>query len=168
MLVHGLRLLVALITFAVGVTASWLMGSDHSCGARRGGMTYSREYTVSRAYTFTTRTEMPPPAGSPKRECKTGLSPQVLEGGILNGRARSLPTPVYPVTAKAARVSGSVPVRVLVDVDGSVTSAQAVGGPKLLREAAEDAAREAVFAPTLLSGNPVKVGGVINYNFLPQ
>lgn len=161
MLVHGLRLLVALITFAVGVTASRLGGSGCSSRGHRGGVSYSREYTV------TTRTEIPPPA-APKRECKMSLSPQVIEGGILNGRARSMPTPVYTAPAKAAGVSGSVPVRVVVDVDGRVMSAQAVDGPKLLRQAAEDAAREARFAPTLLSGNPVKVGGVINYNFLPE
>lgn len=158
MLVYGLRLFVALITFAVGVTASRLGGSGCSSRGHRGGVSYSREYT------FTTRTEVQ----SPKRECKVALSPQVIEGGILNGRARSMPRPVYSAEAKAARVSGSVPVRVVVDVDGHVSSAQATDGPRLLRGAAEDAAREAVFAPTLLSGNPVKVGGIINYNFSPR
>lgn len=162
MLVHGLRLFVALITFAVGVTASRLGGSGGSCRAHRGGVTYSRDYTV------TTRTDASTAYVLPKRECKLSLSPQVIEGGILNGRAKSMPRPVFPAEAKAARVSGSVPVRVVVDVDGRVSSAQAVDGPQMLRQAAEDAARDAVFAPTLLSGNPVKVGGIINYNFLPQ
>jgi TonB family protein len=162
MLVYGLRLFVALITFAVGVTASRLGGSACSSRSHRGDVTYSREYAV------TTRMEIPRHAESPKRECKAALSPQVIEGGILNGKARSMPRPLYPPDAKAARVRGSVPVRVVVDVDGRVMSAQAVDGPHLLRQAAEDAAREAVFAPTLLSGNPVKVGGIISYNFSPR
>jgi TonB family protein len=162
MLVYGLRLFVALITFAVGVTASRLGGSGCSSRDHRGRVTYSREYTI------TTRTEVAQATVSPRRECKMALSPPIIEGGILNGRARSMPRPLYPPDAKAARVSGSVPVRVVVDVDGRVSSAQATDGPQLLRQAAEDAAREAVFAPTLLSGNPVKVGGFINYNFLPQ
>lgn len=157
MLVYGLRLFVALITFAVGVTSSWLVGSGCSSRARQRAVT-------STEYVLTSRTEV----HSPKRECKVALSPQVIEGGILNGRARSMPRPLYPPAAKATRVRGSVPVRVVVDVDGRVSSAQAVDGPVMLRQAAEDAAREAVFAPTLLSGNPVKVGGIINYNFLPQ
>lgn len=162
MLVYGLRLFVALVTFAVGVTSSWLVGSGYSSRGHRAGATYSLDYTV------TTRTDVSTAYVLPKRECKLTLSPQVIEGGILNGRARSMPRPLYPSEAKVARVSGSVPVRVVVDVDGRVSSAQAVGGPLMLRQAAEDAARDAVFAPTLLSGNPVKVGGVINYNFLPQ
>jgi TonB family protein len=164
MLVHGLRLLVALVTFAFGVTASWLLGSGgHRGCAKRGAV-------AERVFVQQMREEIPPPpAGvSPKRECKLSLSPQLVEGGILNGKANSLPTPAYPAAARGARVGGSVPVRVVVDVDGSVSSAEALGGPKLLRRAAEDAAREALFAPTLLSGRPVMVGGVINYTFSPQ
>jgi TonB family protein len=161
MLVYGLRLFVALITFAVGVTASRLGGSGCSSRGQRGGVSYSHQYTV------TTRTDIPQ-AESPKRECRLAISPPVIGGGILNGRARSLPRPDYPAEAKAARARGSVPVRVVVDVNGRVTWAQAVGGPKLLRGAAEEAAHAAVFAPTLISGNPVKIDGIINYNFLPR
>jgi len=42
-----------------------------------------------------------------------------------------------------------------------------VSGHPLLRGAAEQAARGARFSPTLLSGQPVKVSGVITYNFVP-
>jgi TonB family protein len=91
-----------------------------------------------------------------------------ISGGVLNGRAISLPVPPYPPIAKAAKASGTVAVRVLIDEDGKVTEAQAVSGHALLRKAAEDAARTARFAPTQLSGQPVKVTGVITYNFDPQ
>jgi protein TonB len=89
----------------------------------------------------------------------------VVEGGILNGKANRLPAAVYPPAAKAAGVEGTVYVRVTVDEGGEVASARAFGGPKMLRQAAEDAAREALFAPTRLSGRPVKVTGVLTYNF---
>jgi outer membrane biosynthesis protein TonB len=52
-----------------------------------------------------------------------------------------------------------------VDEKGSVTSARAVSGHPLLRPAAEAAARRARFSPTLLSGRPVKVRGVLTYDF---
>jgi protein TonB len=87
---------------------------------------------------------------------------------VLNGRAISLPLPPYPPIAKAAKASGTVAVRVLIDEDGKVTEAQAVSGHALLRKAAEDAARTARFAPTQLSGHPVKVTGVVTYNFVPE
>jgi hypothetical protein len=40
-----------------------------------------------------------------------------------------------------------------------------MSGPELLRETAERAAMQAKFTPALLSGQPTKVVGTINYNF---
>lgn len=90
-----------------------------------------------------------------------------ISGGILNGRAKNLPAPEYPAAALAVRASGTVAVRVIVNEEGKVTSAEAVSGHPLLRSAAVKAAVEAEFAPTQLSGQPVKVSGVITYNFVP-
>jgi TonB family protein len=102
-----------------------------------------------------------PSNGNPTREI-----PKQVSGGILNGRARSLPKPEYPETAKAAGVSGAVSVKILVDEGGNVISAEAVAGHPLLRAAAVDAALQAQFAPTRLSGQPVKVSGIVTYNFV--
>jgi protein TonB len=88
-----------------------------------------------------------------------------VSGGILNGKALSLPMPIYPDAAKRSRMSGVVEVEVLIDVSGKVISAKAVRGPGMLQQAAEMAARQARFTPTLLSGQPMKVVGVISYNF---
>lgn len=88
-----------------------------------------------------------------------------ISGGVLNGKARALPPPVYPVTAKRFRVAGVVTVEVVIDVTGKVISAKATDGPEMLHQAAEKAAMQAQFSPTLLSGQPVKISGVINYNF---
>jgi TonB family protein len=90
---------------------------------------------------------------------------QAVSGGVLNGKATSLPDPVYPPVAKAARASGTVVVRVTVDEKGDVISAEAVSGHPLLRAAAVAAARQAKFKPTLLNGKPVKVTGTLNYTF---
>ncbi|HLM54612.1 MAG TPA: hypothetical protein VK422_00690 [Pyrinomonadaceae bacterium] len=44
--------------------------------------------------------------------------------------------------------------------------AAAVSGHDLLRPAAEEAARKVKLSPTLLCGRPVKVSGIITYNFV--
>lgn len=88
-----------------------------------------------------------------------------VSGGILNGKAISLPAPQYPEIAKRARSTGLVEVEVVIDLTGKVISAKATKGPALLQGAAELAARNARFSPTLLSGQPVRVSGVITYNF---
>jgi protein TonB len=90
---------------------------------------------------------------------------QTISGGVLNGKAINKPEPPYPALAKAARASGTVTVQVTVDEMGHVVSAAAVSGHPLLRAAAVEAARKARFAPTLLSGEPVRVSGVLTYNF---
>jgi hypothetical protein len=87
-------------------------------------------------------------------------------GGVLNGSAISLPKPAYLAAARAVNASGAVNVQVLIDEGGSVVSANAVSGHPLLRYAAEQAASGAKFKPTLLSGQPVKVNGIIVYNFV--
>jgi TonB family protein len=63
------------------------------------------------------------------------------------------------------RLSGIVTVEVVVDETGKVIAAQATGGPAGLRDVAVQAALRARFSPTKLSGQPVKVSGVINYKF---
>ena len=95
-------------------------------------------------------------------------APKVVQGGVLNGKAMSLPKPAYPDAARAVKASGSVTVKVLIDENGNVISAEATSGHPLLRAAAVNAARSAKFSPTLLSGQPVKVSGVITYNFIPD
>lgn len=92
----------------------------------------------------------------------------IVSQGVLDSKAISKPTPRYPEEAKAGRASGTVTVRVVVDESGNVISASAVGGHPLLQQAAADAARRAKFAPTKLSGQPVKVSGVVTYSFQLQ
>jgi protein TonB len=88
-----------------------------------------------------------------------------ISGGVLNGTATELPKPIYPEIARRARAAGMVSVEVVIDETGKVISARAVSGPPLLREAAVKAATHARFSPTKLSGQPVKITGVVNYNF---
>jgi protein TonB len=91
-----------------------------------------------------------------------------ISGGVLNGKAISLPKPAYPPIARQAHASGTVVVQVTIDENGGVISAHAVSGHPLLQGVAVAAARGARFSPTKLSGQPVKVTGVITYNFVAQ
>lgn len=113
----------------------------------------------------------PPPletltSASPK-ETKPGGTTKVSEG-VLQGSAIKKQVPVYTAIAKAARASGMVQVVVTISEEGRVLDAQVINGHPLLRQAAADAARQWVFTPTKLSNVPVKVQGVLSFNFVLQ
>jgi TonB family protein len=91
-----------------------------------------------------------------------------ISGGVLNSKALNLPNPEYPEIARAAKASGNVEVQIVVDERGNVIDAKAISGHPLLQNASVKAAWRAKFAPTSLEGKPVKVSGVIVYNFTAQ
>src|SRR5688572_22221817 len=103
--------------------------------------------------------EIDPATGKPK--------PRVISGGVLNGKATFLPKPVYPPEARGKRESGAVTIQILIDEEGKVIRASAVSGSPGLQFASREAACNAKFPPTTLSGNPVQVSGVLTYNFIP-
>lgn len=115
-------------------------------------------------YTFTRTTE----------GAKTGVGVTVttapgkeeIRGGVLNNKAIKRVQPDYPSIARAAGAQGTVVVEVTVDEQGNVVSARAVSGHPLLQQAAVDAARQWTFSPTRLQGQPVKVAGMITFNFM--
>ncbi|MFL6229345.1 MAG: energy transducer TonB [Pyrinomonadaceae bacterium] len=99
----------------------------------------------------------PTPAPTPAR-------PLILSQLIVS-KIVSKPVPPYPQIAKVAHIEGTVSVEILVDEQGRVISATPTNGPAMLREAARLAALQARFTPTQLNGQPVKISGVISYNF---
>ena len=68
--------------------------------------------------------------------------------------------------ALLAHVGGVVSVQVLIDEFGRVVSARAVSGHPLLLHVSELAAYQARFSPTTINDQPVRVSGVITYNFV--
>jgi TonB family protein len=85
--------------------------------------------------------------------------------GVINGRALDLPKPTYPPEAKAARITGTVVVRLMIDERGRVIRACSISGPPELQAASERAAYRARFTPTVISGVPVKITGIVTYNY---
>jgi protein TonB len=108
-------------------------------------------------------TDTPPIPPARPRETTLRVSPRVIIAKIV-----ALPKPIYPPLAKAGGIQGAVTVQILVDETGKVISAHVVKGSPMLTKAAEEAARRARFTPTKLGDQPVKVQGVITYNFVLQ
>jgi Gram-negative bacterial TonB protein C-terminal len=90
---------------------------------------------------------------------------RTLSKGVINGSAIILAKPKYPAAAMSAGVSGAVNVQVVIDQDGYIVAATAITGHPLLMSGSVLAARASRFKPTLLEGVPVKVTGIIVYNY---
>jgi protein TonB len=135
------------------------LGSENPSGATTGSTTGTSASSFEKPEVDDpdVRSAEPPPV---RPVAKTPVS-----GGVVNGKATYLPVPQYSAAAKAVNAGGIVNVQVTIDESGNVISAKAVNGHPLLKPAAESAARQARFSPTLLSKVPVKVTGVIVYNF---
>jgi TonB family protein len=162
------RIAVALLTFGLGVSATmfWIAYGTRDVSISRIERTTHCSFKA-RALSpplpllppLPTVEALPPPPPA-------SFTPAPISGGLLNDKTLSKPAPLYPQAAVAANAAGRVEVRVLVDENGRVISAKAVSGHALLREAAVDAAYEAHFPPTIFEGLPVKVSGVLSYNFV--
>ena len=143
---------------------------------------------VTGRYQIADRNANPPSATPDTSGCVTctgGGTPKVVEtetaplppkppetirapSSVILSKVMTLPKPAYPEMAKRIGIQGPVNVQILIDEAGNVISAQAVKGNAMLTGAATDAARRAKFTPTKLGGQPVKVQGVITYNFVLQ
>ncbi|MFN3329789.1 MAG: energy transducer TonB, partial [Pyrinomonadaceae bacterium] len=124
-----------------------------------------------------TPTATPTPTSKPTPTSNISPTPEpqpsptsspLLNAGVLNGRAISLPKPTYPMAARQAGASGPVAVKVVIDEEGNVVSAKAISGHALLRPAAEAAAMQSKFTPFLSEGKPAKASGLILYSFVLQ
>lgn len=95
-------------------------------------------------------------------------SEKIISAGVINGKAKDLVKPVYPPTAKAVRVYGTIAVTVIINEKGEVVEAKAVSGHLFLRPSSITAALKSTFEPVKISGKAIKVSGVILYNYVPE
>jgi TonB family protein len=84
---------------------------------------------------------------------------------IKKGELIEAPRPAYPDEVKEQKIEGTVVVVITIGNDGNVIYAKAKSGPEALYGVSEVAARKARFKPTMLEGQPVKVTGLITYDF---
>ncbi|HJP91295.1 MAG TPA: energy transducer TonB [Pyrinomonadaceae bacterium] len=108
-------------------------------------------------------TPPPPPTPAP-----TPVVPKILKvsESVVRSQAISLPKPNYPQMARQIRLQGRVVVQVLIDEKGNVVSAEVISGHPFFVPEAKRAAMQSRFSPTMLGHQPVKVSGVITYNFV--
>ena len=77
--------------------------------------------------------------------------------------------PVYPDSARKARIGGLVILQVEVDEAGNVVFAHVIKGlPEGLSDAAVDAVRQWMFEPQTVDGKPVRVLFNTVINFMPR
>lgn len=88
-----------------------------------------------------------------------------VEAGALDSKAIERPKPVYSEEAKRLKAKGKVTVTVIVDEKGKVVFARALNGVAVLREAAEEAARNTTFKPLVQDGITVRFTGTLTYDF---
>lgn len=101
-----------------------------------------------------------------EEEERNAAPPEYLNlGTITNDMAERMVMPIYPSTARMSKIEGRVSVAVEIDEEGNVISAEATSGHRMLRSAAEDAARKTKFTPLKFNEHSVKGRGVIVYNF---
>ena len=80
-------------------------------------------------------------------------------------KLRSAAPPVYPPSAKQARIQGMVKLRATLGKDGTVQNLMVISGHPLLVPAALDAVKQWVYEPTVLNGTPTDVETEIEVNF---
>jgi outer membrane biosynthesis protein TonB len=103
---------------------------------------------------------------APKRPAKP-FSGAVLgdKYSFLNFEVISAEKPIYRRAAKQNGASGLVEVEILVDTDGSVLTAKARTGNKLLWDEAERAALASRLNRPLDNGRPARAMGFLVYRF---
>jgi TonB family protein len=84
---------------------------------------------------------------------------------LQKGELIEAPRPAYPDEVKQKKIAGTVVVVITIGDDGKVIYAKAKSGPEELYGVSEAAALKARFEPTIVKGEPVKVSGVMSYNF---
>jgi TonB family protein len=101
-------------------------------------------------------------------EGKTTQGFVVSREGVLTGEAILKVQPPYPPEAKYKRISGSISVKIEINEIGIVTDAKIICGGGILAAVSHETALMWRFKPTIINGQPVKVRGILTFNFTLQ
>lgn len=105
------------------------------------------------------------------RDSTNGEQPKDIEisdvKGTIANKAIYLAKPAYSAEARQAGAEGIVRVKIVIGEEGSVIEANMVEGDRLLKSAAEDAAKKSRFRIMRDAGGiPIKTEGFLTYNFV--
>lgn len=88
------------------------------------------------------------------------------KGGVQVGALLVRVPPIYPPSARAAKISGTVVIQATIGKDGTIQNARVISSPdESLSQAALDAVRQWRYQPYTLNGEPVAVDTTINVEF---
>jgi protein TonB len=73
--------------------------------------------------------------------------------------------PRYPELAKHPPTAGTVRLRVVIGVDGSVKQVEFISGPSVFVESCKDAVRKWKYKPPTVKGQPVEVETTVEVVF---
>lgn len=108
----------------------------------------------------------PPPPPPPPQPPPPPTSAAIRVGGdVLASNCLSCPQPAYPALARAARISDTVVLTVIIAKDGSVSDVRVIRGHQLLQQAAVDAVRQWRYKPQMINGQPVEVTASVSISF---
>ena len=93
------------------------------------------------------------------------FDPEVINEGNLNSRASFLKQPSYPQKALAEGVTGLVLIEIEINEKGELLSSKTISGHQTLVRSAEAALRKSKFKPTTGCDKPIRIRGIISYNF---
>jgi protein TonB len=107
------------------------------------------------------------PGGTPQLDLVISNMPSRIRvgGNVQSAMVVTKVAPVYPAAAKAAGITGTVNLSVIVGTDGTVQELTVVDGPPELTQSALDAVKQWVYRPSRLNGNPVQVETTIAVNY---
>lgn len=74
--------------------------------------------------------------------------------------------PIYPATARMARIQGTVILRAIISKEGLIENLQVVSGHPMLVSAAVEAVRQWRYRPYLLNNEPIEVETQVTVNFV--
>jgi TonB family protein len=101
----------------------------------------------------------------------SGKPPRLRVGGEIEAAKRTnLVHPIYPESARAAGIQGTVILHAVIGMDGTPLSLRIMNhdiDPELARAAVE-AVSQWRYQPTLLNGNPIEIDTTIKVNFKLQ
>lgn len=105
--------------------------------------------------------------GYNKEAAVSFFEPGVINEGYFNGRTSELMKPPYPAAARQMRVGGPVLVEIEINEKGELLFSKAISGEKIFWAVAESAVRRSTFKPVYGCGGPLRIKGIISYNFIP-
>ncbi len=134
----------------------------------------SGEVVEEKAPELTIHSNSAPPQSNSSSAASSGTSQPAgtqagqwvrISQGVSEGLIVSKVPPIYPDTARTARIQGTVVLKARINQAGEVESLSLISGHPLLAPAAMDAVKQWKYRPYLLNGKPVGVETQIQVNF---